>query len=231
MVHIGAIERVVRDLDLDLVAVAAEPFAVARSVVGDDPNANISAVLIDVGGGTTDIAVLRDGGLEGTRMFGIGGRSFTRTIARDLGLEFADAEELKISLSSGDISEEQRHQVEASIKKTLGVWIQGVQLAMSEFDWLDYLPHKILLCGGGSSLELLREALKSKSWRKDLPFSKDPVTQLIEVADVAEIKDASGKLNDHTMITAMGLARVGNDTLGFDTNASVRGRISKVLEN
>ena len=37
LVHIGALERTAHELDLDLLAVAAEPFAVARSVIGDDP--------------------------------------------------------------------------------------------------------------------------------------------------------------------------------------------------
>ena len=84
MVHIGALEKVAEDLALDLVAVAAEPFAVSRSVLGTDSNSTFTAILADVGGGTTDIAVVNDGGVEGTRMFGIGGRSFTRTIMNEL---------------------------------------------------------------------------------------------------------------------------------------------------
>ena len=39
------------------------------------------------------------------------------------------------------------------LRKTLGVWISGVELALGEFDKLDHLPHKLLLCGGGSCLE------------------------------------------------------------------------------
>src|SRR6476469_6407866 len=66
MINIGALERTAAELDLELLAVAAEPFAVARSVVGDDPNAAVSAILMDVGGGTTDIAVVNEGGVEGT---------------------------------------------------------------------------------------------------------------------------------------------------------------------
>jgi cell division protein FtsA len=100
MVHIGALERVADELSLDLLAVAAEPFAVSRSVLGDDASSNFTAILIDVGGGTTDIAVVNDGGVEGTKMFGIGGRSFTRTIANDLDLTYKDAEKLKINIET-----------------------------------------------------------------------------------------------------------------------------------
>lgn len=88
MVHIGALERTAGELDLDLIAVAAEPFAVSRSVLGTDASSNFTAILTDVGGGTTDIAVVNDGGVEGTKMFGIGGRSFTRTIATDMDLTY-----------------------------------------------------------------------------------------------------------------------------------------------
>ena len=96
MIHIGALERTAKELDLDLLAVAAEPFAVARSVIGDDPNASLSAILMDVGGGTTDIAVVNDGGVQGTKMFGIGGRAFTRSVEKDLGVSFLQAEDLKL---------------------------------------------------------------------------------------------------------------------------------------
>ena len=46
---------------------------------------------MDVGGGTTDIAVVNDGGVQGTKMFGIGGRAFTRAVERDLGVDFDQA--------------------------------------------------------------------------------------------------------------------------------------------
>ena len=71
LIHIAALERTASELDLDLLAVAAEPFAVARSVIGDNPNTSMSAVLMDIGGGTTDIAVVNEGGVQGTKMFGI----------------------------------------------------------------------------------------------------------------------------------------------------------------
>ncbi len=51
---------------------------------------------MDVGGGTTDIAVINEGGVQGTKMFGIGGRAFTKGIERDMDVNFEEAEKLKI---------------------------------------------------------------------------------------------------------------------------------------
>ncbi|HVO86704.1 MAG TPA: cell division FtsA domain-containing protein, partial [Candidatus Binatia bacterium] len=119
MIHIGALERTASELDLELLAVAAEPFAVARSVVGDDPNASVSAVLMDVGGGTTDMAVVNEGGVEGTKMFGIGGRAFTHAIERELDVPFTKAESIKVGLSAGKLPAAGAAKVEKALDKTL----------------------------------------------------------------------------------------------------------------
>jgi cell division protein FtsA len=231
MIHIGALERTAAELDLELLAVAAEPFAVARSVVGDDPNASISAILMDVGGGTTDIAVLNEGGVEGTKMFGIGGRAFTHSIERQLDIDFIQAESIKVGLSSSN-SDKKVAAAKAAIDKTLRVWINGVELALSEFDKLDNLPNRVLLCGGGSSLDMLMEKLENDEWYKALPFTRKPQIQHIKPNEVIGITDSTGSITDHTFITAMGLLRVGMDTLGTDmddSSASVKDKLNKLL--
>lgn len=231
LVHIGALERVAEQLDLDLVAVAAEPFAVARSVIGDDQSATMSAVLMDVGGGTTDIAVINDGGVQGTKMFGIGGRAYTRGIERDLGVDFDVAERLKLGLADGKVPQRQVPAVEKALGKTLGVWISGVELGLSEFPKLDHLPHRLLLCGGGSSLDLLMDRLHDSDWYTQLPFTRKPVVQHIHPDQVVGITDTTGNVTDHTFITAMGLLRVGLDTIQYsgDGGDTIKEKIDRIL--
>ncbi len=231
MVHIGALERVADELSLELLAVAAEPFAVSRSVLGSDGNSNFTAILADVGGGTTDIAVVNDGGVEGTKMFGIGGRSFTQTIAGDMNLSYKDAEKLKVNIDHEQIKASVKKEVEEAIDKTLEVWIAGVELALSEFDSVDHLPNRILLCGGGSSLEKLVKALESSSWHKDLPFTKKPAVHHIHPQEVIGVADSTGSVKDHTYITAMGLLRVGYDTLvGSGEGDSIKDKFNRLLK-
>ena len=234
MIHIGALERTAKELNLDLVAVAAEPFAVSRAVIGDDPNASMSAILMDVGGGTTDIAVINDGGVQGTKMFGIGGRAYTRSLERDLGISFVQAEEIKLGLSSHKVPASKVPIVEQSLRKTLDVWTSGVELALAEFTALDHLPRRIYLCGGGSSLDMLMRQLESSDWYTDLPFTRKPVVQHIKPGNVVGMKDTTNTVTDHTFITAMGLLRVGLDTLQQETtqsmNVSFRQKIDKILK-
>lgn len=230
MIHIGALERTAQELDLDLLAVAAEPFAVARSVIGDNPNANLNAVLMDVGGGTTDIAVINDGGVQGTKMFGIGGRAYTRSIERDLGVEFSQAESLKMALADGKLPPNREKVVVKSLGKTLDVWTSGVELALGEFTKLDHLPHRIFLCGGGSSLDMLMDRLQDGDWYRELPFTRKPIVEHIHPEQVVGIVDTTGDVTDHTFITAMGLLRVGMDTLQYAGGGnSIREKLDKML--
>lgn len=232
MVHIGALERVADELDLELVAVAAEPFAVSRAVVGTDASSTFTAILADVGGGTTDIAVVSDGGVEGTRMFGIGGRSFTRTVASELDLDYQDAEKLKMNLNNGKLKSDIKDKTAKAIESTLDVWIDGVELALSEFSNVDNLPSQILLCGGGSSLSQLVEALSERDWYQELPFTRRPSVQHIDPEEVAGITDTTdSSVLDHTFITAMGLLRVGYDTIiGSSEADDIREKLNRLLK-
>jgi cell division protein FtsA len=187
---------------------------------------------MDVGGGTTDIAVVDEGGVQGTEMFGIGGRGFTRSVERELGVDFPKAEELKLDLGSHKLPPNKVPVVEAALNKTLNVWTDGVELALGEFTKLDHLPHRILLCGGGSSLDMLMDELQDSSWYKQLPFTRKPTVQHIHPNQVVGIIDKTGHANDHTFITAMGLLRVGLDTLQQSSDSStgsVREKLDRML--
>lgn len=232
LVHISAIEKVCAELNLELLAVAVEPFAVCRACLGDDLDSNLSSVVMDIGGGTTDIAIVDDGGVEGTKMFGIGGRSFTHQIAESLGVDFNTAEEIKLHPETAELNEQGREKVDAAVMNNLEVWISGVQLALEEFELMEVLPNKILLCGGGAGLVPLQELLATADWYEDLPFSRRPVVHLVDSSDLPGVVNRSPAELDHSFVTAVGLLRVALDTLaGAPDESGIRARLSKVLQN
>lgn len=232
LVHISAIERVCDELQLDLVTVAVEPFAVCRACLGDDVESNFSGIVMDIGGGTTDIAVVDDGGVEGTKMFSIGGRSFTHQIAQKLGLSFEDAEKLKLLSESPKMKPEIRKKFDATIARNLDVWQSGVELAIEEFDQMETLPNQIFLCGGGAGLSAIPELLATGDWYKELPFSRRPIVNLIDPETIEGIENETDRELDHTFVTAMGLLRVGMDTLsGTPENGSLKAKLAKLLRN
>ena len=70
------------------------PLAAAEAVLTDEER-ELGVVLIDVGGGTTDIAIYHDGTVKHTAVVGIGGNHVTNDIAAGLRTPFNDAERIK----------------------------------------------------------------------------------------------------------------------------------------
>src|SRR2546428_6802529 len=80
---VGALQTIATELDLELLATVAEPYAMARCAATDEVY-DFGGIFIDIGGGTTDIALIRNGGIEGTRNFPIGGGLFAEHLSDHL---------------------------------------------------------------------------------------------------------------------------------------------------
>lgn len=214
MIHLGALESIANELNIDLVSIAAEPYAVARSVGIDSDTTDFNAIFIDVGGGTTDIAVVRNGGLEGTKMFALGGRVFTKRIAQVLGIDFEEAEKLKLKYSQGSLGMESSAKVNEILTEDCNIWLSGIELSLAEFAENDLLPSKILLCGGGSGLPGIKDSLSRSDWVVNLPFARPPEINFLQPRDVVRVIDKTGELKNPQDVTPMGLANLTLDLEG-----------------
>lgn len=227
IVHLGALQTIAESLDLDLLAITAEPYAVARSF-GAEENAEFSAIFIDIGGGTTDIAVVSRGGVVGTKMFALGGRAFTKRIAQALGITFSEAEELKIRYAQGKIeSKEKKDAIQKALEIDCQVWATGVELSLGEFKNIDLLPSKIMLCGGGSALPDLLETIKNYKWNKKLPFAKKPTVFYLDPKQVINVIDKTSELKNPWDVTPMAMASLAIELVGEEK--VVDGILSKVV--
>ena len=226
--HLGALQTICEELGLDLIAIAAEPYAVAKAV-GLEDSLDFSAIFMDLGGGTTDIAVVRNGGLEGTKMIAIGGRSFTKRLSQVLSVPFETAEEIKISYSNGLLDKKSAKIVRKALMADCKVWLSGVELTLEEFSQDELLPSRILLCGGASALPEIQEALQTEKWSSAIAFAKPPKIDFIRTEEVAKVIDKTGKLEDPQDITPMALANTALDFASEET--VVEGILNKVVKS
>jgi cell division protein FtsA len=204
LVHLGALQSVASQLDLELLEIVAEPYAVAR-VLASEQVRQAGALFVDVGGGTTDVALVRAGGIEGTRMFALGGRAFTKSIADRLDLPFPRAEALKVDYARG-LEVPEGDEVRSIVADDVAVWAAGVELVMEELAAGDLLPGRIYLCGGGSRLPEVRAALAAESFWRRLPFSRPPEVSVMSPDQVEAIEDATQLLVDQQDVTPLALA-------------------------
>ncbi len=86
--------KCIRSLGIDIDDLVLEPLASSEAVLTADEK-QVGVVLADVGGGTTDICVFREGSIWHTSILPVAGYQLTRDIAIGLGLPFEVAEEMK----------------------------------------------------------------------------------------------------------------------------------------
>ena len=79
---------------LNVAEVVLAPLAAADAVLTDEQR-ELGVVLVDMGGGTTDIVIYHEGTLKHTAVLGIGGNHVTNDIAAGLRTPFNDAERIK----------------------------------------------------------------------------------------------------------------------------------------
>lgn len=222
MVHLGALQSVATALDLELLGVIAEPYAVATCL---DPGelGDAGAVFVDVGGGTTDVALVRRGGIAGTKMLALGGRAFTKGLAERFGLPFARAEAFKLALSGdGELPEPvDREEATGMLLEDAIVWRAGVELMIADLAAGELLPGRVYLCGGGADLPQVRAVLDDDAWWRRLPFARRPQVRALAPDDVAGLRDATGRLETRQDVTPMALA---HQALILDAQASALDR-------
>ena len=152
-----------------------EPIATAEAVLHDDER-EVGVALIDIGGGTSDLAVFRGGDISYSAVIPIGGRYVTRDIAAGMRVTLEEAERIKIAhgyaksrlAHPDDIFEYTELGTDAEkteSARTLAEIIEprvaeGFLMLKQELARADralMLPAGIVLSGGGGTLKGMRE--------------------------------------------------------------------------
>lgn len=151
--------------------VVLEPLASSQAVLSDDEK-DLGAVLVDIGGGTTDVIVFHEGSIAHTSVIPVGGNHVSNDIAVGLRTPVSEAEKIKImhgSVLPGEIDEQEKIDVLAASGKerkklSRKMLCQVIEPRMSEVFSLikkeldsagsaDLTPAGMILTGGASLLE------------------------------------------------------------------------------
>jgi cell division protein FtsA len=157
--------RAVEDCGVKVSKIVLEPIASAEACLLEaDREAGV--VLLDIGGGTTDIATFYRGALTHTAVVPIGGESFTSDLAYGLKIPQHKAEELKVrygtTLSShidsvAAVKLDDRHYNASFISQILEYRARElfdyVQESLQATRMRDLIPGGVVLTGGGSLLD------------------------------------------------------------------------------
>ena len=194
--------RCVERCNLEVQDIVVQPYASALSVLVPDER-ELGVAMVDMGGGTCDIAIYADGALVYTAVIPIGGQHITADIARGLSTPLAQAERVKTlhgcamagAISEDEeieithVGEEQEGEPAHILKSALAGIIQPrceemlemIRDKIEQSGFESSIGRRVVLTGGTSQLsgmKQLAEVVLDKSVRLARPTGVQGLTDL-----------------------------------------------------
>jgi len=190
-----------------------EPLASSHAVL-NEVEKNLGSILIDIGGGTTDIAVFYKGSIRFSGVIPLGGTNITHDLSIGLHTSPANAEDIKINMGNSiaaDVSEESVIEIEGiggrdSKKKRLRYVVDIIEARMreilegsyrilNEHHELKLITAGLTITGGASLLrnsEILSEEIFNMSTKIGYP-------------DLSKLTGPIERLNNPKFATTVGI--------------------------
>jgi len=200
---VSAVENVVkcvRRCGLEVLEMFLQPLAAATAVLNDDEK-ELGVCLVDIGGGTTDLAVFTGGAIRHTAVIPIAGDQITNDIAMTLRTPTKEAEDLKIlhgcalrqlanqndfvevpGVSGREPRKLSRHTLAEVIEPRVEELYSLVQMELRRSGYEELISSGLVLTGGTAQLagmvELGEEVFHSPV-RVGVPMYEGPLSEII----------------------------------------------------
>ncbi len=204
---VEALFSVIEAADFSLDFLTLEPMAAMNLVVPPDLR-RLNIALVDVGAGTSDIAISKDGTIVAYGMIPMAGDEITEKICDKYLLSFEDGEKLKRAIADKDIPSVNNilgMPVEVSFNDLVEVITPVVdritdEIAKTILDLNGTTPAAIVVVGGGAKVPSFTESIADKL---SLPQNR---VALRGVENISYVFDRTGKVAGSEFVTPVGIA-------------------------
>lgn len=212
------LQKCLDEVGCDVTAMVFSGLASSHAVLTNTEK-ELGVVLIDIGAGTTDIAVFVDGALSHSAVLPVGAKNVTNDLAIGLRISLESAEKIKIHLSSlkakdkedeidvtslGLIEEVKsvsfKTLVEGIIRPRLNEIFQAVGQELKKANLIGLTPAGLVICGGGA---LTVGATDS---------AKRVLSMPVRVGYPTDISGLIDEIENPSFATAVGLLKYANQT-------------------
>ena len=184
----------------DVADIVLEPYASSLAVLEKDER-DLGVCIMDIGGGTTDIAMFFDGSIRFTSVLGLGGKNVTSDLSQGLRTSMEQAEDIKIKYGIAMQSlleqdelirvpgvagraprEISRSVISAIIQPRMEEMFQLALREMEKSDVFDTMGAGIVLTGGASLLEgtaELAEQVMGMPVKIGIPIVKGGLVEIV----------------------------------------------------
>ena len=163
---IDSLYAVMREAGLEVASLTLEPIAALNAAIPEDIRL-LNLALVDIGAGTSDIALCRDGSVVGYTMATVAGDEITEALMRECLVSYSEAEEIKLQLGTEErvtftdvVGMEQTRDRDDLLASIRGE-IQGLadEIARRVLEVNGKAPSALFLAGGGSKLARLEDCV------------------------------------------------------------------------
>jgi len=208
--------RLVKGMQLEVDEIVFNGLASSLALLTNEQK-ELGALVIDIGGGTTDYVVYTDGVIKHTGVLAVGGDHISNDLAYGLKVPLSRAEKLKLEHGSAFMDEAVKGRT-VTITNELGLPLKTVNIEhlrrimslrleeiflliaqdLDQLGLLDYLRAGVFLCGGGARVPHIAQLAE--------PILQMPVS-LGQTNSVSGLKSALGQPE---FVTGIGLAKFGS---------------------
>lgn len=211
-VVVDSLYTVMSKIDLEVESLTLEPIAAINVAIAENLRL-LNMALVDIGAGTSDIAITKDGNIVAYAMVSKAGDEITEVLAKEFLLDFNSAEELKIQLNKKDnhtfsdivgieytlTTEEIMDKIKESVQNL------AENIGENILKYNKKAPSAVFCIGGGSQIPNLTQYLAQK-----LEIKPERVvvrgTEILQGIDV-NFKELSGP----EFITPIGIGTIGEN--------------------
>jgi cell division protein FtsA len=216
----------VKKARMDVDALVLQPLATGYAVLTPE-EMDLGVAVVDIGGGTTDVSVFKDGAIRHTSILGLGGNNITNDLVIGLRTPFGQAESIKVNHGCASATGAEEDLIEVPgvhnrrtrpVSRKVIAQIMGPRLEeilylvkgeLTKSDYYEMLGAGVVLTGGTSlvsGIEDLAEDILSMPARVGVPENVGGLTEYVK---------------DPRMSTCVGL-------LHFAGNTIVKGGVSAI---
>lgn len=216
--EIKKIIRCINDCDLHVNDIILEPIASSLVCLTQEEKQQ-GVVLVDIGGGTTDVAIYKDGNPVFTKVIPIGGAVITKDIANVCQIPEDMAEKLKVSYGTCVIEKSNKNNFitipqfcESAPKQISETFlaeiiysrvqmdiVNQIQKVIKESGYEQKIRSGVVLTGGGSSLRHIRDLCQYTLGRNTR----------IGIPDIGFVSSIHSELKQPMFATGLGLLKHG----------------------
>ncbi len=215
---VDSLYTVMNRIGLEVVSLTLEPIAAINVTIPKDLRL-LNLALVDIGAGTSDIALTKDGSVVAYAMAPVAGDEITEKIAQNYLVDFNTGERIKIALSGNKDSIVfsnilgNKHNVPATEVMNVirpSVELLAATISQKILEYNNKAPNAVFLIGGGSQIPGLTEILATQ-----LGLPKDRV--VVRGRDIIQnIRYSGKKLSGPEAITPFGIAITAQMQRGQD---------------